>query len=526
MLTSRAAPGPRDYPIVVVVAVDAPVVPAWAALVVDQLLERPSVELRGALIVPPPRHEPGPGPGTALLRALERLDRRISRAPLDALAPTTLPGAVPVVASFGAQAPDVVVDLTTAGLPADAPAAAGPRVWRLQHPGGARLGDATVAFWALRARATVLVTELVEHRPAPGRALYRSVSAVWPRSLYRTRNAACWKTAHFVSRCLAVAEREGWDSDPQPAAAQPLPAPPPDDRPPAAADVVGWARRTFGGVARRALGRRSVPASWSVAVRPAADGGRLPQEFGGARDLVPSPGDDLADPFLHRDGDRVHVFVEEYRQALGRGVISCWELTADGAPARPRVVLEEPFHLSYPQVFEHEGRVYMLPETGDAGEVRLYAAAAYPDRWRLERVLLADTAAFDPTLVRHDGRLWLFAVVPVPGGANTDELSIFHAERLEGPWLPHRANPVVSDARCARPAGRVLRIGDALVRPAQDCSRDYGYAVTFQRIDLLTPTDYRETTIGRLEPGWRAGNLRTHTYNRGAGFEVVDAYRR
>ena len=40
----------------------------------------------------------------------------------------------------------------------------------------------------------------------------------------------------------------------------------------------------------------------------------------------------------------------------------------------PVVVLEENFHLSYPYVFEESGNVYMIPETSDVGDIRLYKA--------------------------------------------------------------------------------------------------------------------------------------------------------
>jgi hypothetical protein len=81
----------------------------------------------------------------------------------------------------------------------------------------------------------------------------------------------------------------------------------------------------------------------------------------------------------------------------------------------------------------------------------------------------------------------------------------------------------VADVRRARPAGRVLRVNGRLFRPAQDCSVRYGYAVSFQQIDVLTETAYEESCAGRLEPCWLPGNLATHTFNHNEEFEVVDA---
>jgi hypothetical protein len=39
-----------------------------------------------------------------------------------------------------------------------------------------------------------------------------------------------------------------------------------------------------------------------------------------------------------------------------------------------------------------------------------------------------------------------------------------------------------------------------LIRPAQDCSRSYGSAITLNRIVALTPTEFREETVARIDP--------------------------
>jgi hypothetical protein len=107
--------------------------------------------------------------------------------------------------------------------------------------------------------------------------------------------------------------------------------------------------------------------------------------------------------------------------------------------------------------------------------------------------------------------------------SENDELNLYFADSPLGPWALHPRNPVVADVRRARPAGRVLRVNGRLFRPAQDCSVRYGYAVSFQRIDVLTETAYEESGAGRLEPGWLPGNVATHTFNRDEDFEAVDA---
>src|SRR5581483_1279473 len=109
-----------------------------------------------------------------------------------------------------------------------------------------------------------------------------------------------------------------------------------------------------------------------------------------------------------------------------------------------------------------------------------------------------DRRLIDPTLFRHDGRWWLFATDPSGGGS--EALHAFHADAIGGPWTPHRQNPIASDRRSARPAGRPFTIAGQLYRPAQDCSRTYGGAVHVMAIDALTPDRFSEHIALRLEP--------------------------
>src|SRR4029077_20650212 len=97
----------------------------------------------------------------------------------------------------------------------------------------------------------------------------------------------------------------------------------------------------------------------------------------------------------------------------------------------------------------------------------------------------------------------------------------YHAESPLGPWLPHARNPIVSDVRCARPAGRIVRPGGALLRPAKDCSRDYGWGIRWQRIEILSQKDYAETEVGAVEP-WFRGCCAVHTHDRCDGVETID----
>ncbi len=246
--------------------------------------------------------------------------------------------------------------------------------------------------------------------------------------------------------------------------------------------------------------------------------------LGRHRALVAPGSDYWADPFLVGNGQQRLLLVEEFVADKGRGVIACLELQADGTALRHGVVLDEPFHLSYPQAFQWEGHWYMTVESCETRRVLLYQADEFPFGWRRVAELLGDCVCVDPTLRYHDGHWYLFGNVSESGGNPSDELFLFVSEHLTGPYRAHPCNPIVPDVRRSRPAGGLFLHGSRLVRPAQCCAPVYGAAIVFNEVLELTPQRYRERALAKLEPNMLPGLDGCHTYNRAGGLEVLDAH--
>lgn len=495
-MEAALSPLPRRRVGVALAAADAP---RWAESMVDLVRQSELAEVVVAAHVPAP---PQPAGGWAL-RLYERADRRVTAGEgPDALERVALERVLAGVArgdldDLAAADLDVLLWVGPGVPPPVLRGLASDGVWWVRE------GE---VFWDLLEDADEIVTELVATDADSTRVLYCASSGRYPGSLQRTRNPIYWKAAHFPRRVLEGAGT----SAPLSAPARPLPG---------LGDVARFATR----VARRRLTRPSGTTCWRLAVNA---GGAPSLLYGGSGTLVIEPpvGRDFADPFLFERAGRRYVFFEDQRPERPHADISYVELLPDGGHTEPTVVLELDHHLSYPFVFESGGEAYMLPEMSAAGRVELYRAERFPDRWAPHAVLIPDIQAVDATITRHGGLFWMFATVLVPGGPSSEELSLFHARSLTGPWLPHPHNPVVTDASRARPAGRILRRDGALIRPGQDCSRDYGAGIVLSRIDVLTPTDYRETPIRRVEPRRDRGELRTHCYDAVGGYEVIDRF--
>ena len=272
--------------------------------------------------------------------------------------------------------------------------------------------------------------------------------------------------------------------------------------------------------------RRQRPFYWQVGYRAVAGEGVADMQRldGVPFTVLPDDGRRFyADPFVLAHEGKHHLFVEEYPYALGRGVISVATLQPDGRFDTPRVVLEAPHHLSYPQIFALGGDVFMLPESGGAKELVLYRAERFPDRWVRDTVLIAGRDVNDATLLEHDGRYWLFATERQPYGSASDTMVVFHAETLRGPWLPHPDNPVAIDLTATRPGGAVIRRATGeIVLPVQDGRGGYGSG-----LGLMT---LRELSLDRVSfdapraiaagPAWPGRGI--HTLNRAGDIEAVD----
>jgi hypothetical protein len=255
------------------------------------------------------------------------------------------------------------------------------------------------------------------------------------------------------------------------------------------------------------------------------DARAIPSDLKGYTRVVPPKDRDWADPFAIEKNGRYFVFFEELPYASGKAHISMIEVKPGGSHGAPIRVLERDYHLSYPFLVEDGGELYMIPESARNDTVELYRCIDFPLRWKLEKTLLEGLRLVDATFHRGPDRWWMFANAAASGSrVFDDELHLFHADKLLGPWQPHRRNPVKSDARCARPAGKLYWRNGALYRPAQICVPLYGAGLSINRVQRLTLEDYAERQVERILPA--NGLLGLHTLNRAGDLTVIDAFTR
>lgn len=203
--------------------------------------------------------------------------------------------------------------------------------------------------------------------------------------------------------------------------------------------------------------------------------------------IVQEPAADTyeADPFPFRDC----LFFELYD--YDKGVIACRR------NGKTVVVLERPYHLSFPCVFEDDGEVYMLPETVNNRQLELYKAKNFPYNWELVKVIKQGWFD-DPIMHKTNEGFYIYTT------EGENNLRVLHSTELLGEW-----QQVYSDSsKQYRSAGNIFKWQGRTIRPVQDCERQYGKGLIFYELEGF---NHKELTRFYLPEPFTG----CHTYNNG-----------
>jgi len=197
----------------------------------------------------------------------------------------------------------------------------------------------------------------------------------------------------------------------------------------------------------------------------------------------------VADPFLIKDGKTWDLFFEVYNNDTKQGDLAVATSKNTWIWHYEKVIIDEPFHLSYPHVFEADGDYYLIPESFEDNSVRLYKADQFPTHWSYVKTLISGRDYVDNSIIYYGGKWWLFSSV-----TTNDKLYLHYADSLTGPWKEHPMSPIVNgDVHKARPSGRMIIYNDKLYRFTMDVQPPVGnHQVMAYEITELTPETYAE----------------------------------
>ncbi len=225
-----------------------------------------------------------------------------------------------------------------------------------------------------------------------------------------------------------------------------------------------------------------------------------------------------ADPFLFEKDGKTFLFIEMFDNRTEIGVIGYSELV-NGKFTKPKVILKETFHISYPYIFEKDGEIYMMPESHNDKCIQLYKAVNFPDKWEKSHTLIDDINTADTVL--ENGML--ITSVICPENDMSIDLCVYDKD-----LKPCSYNPVYSHSYTKRGAGKCFNHNGKRIRPAQSCeNQQYGCKLYFNEIEQCDSQGYSEKAFTEITPQSITTSSSKkitgiHTYARTNEIEIVD----
>ncbi len=222
----------------------------------------------------------------------------------------------------------------------------------------------------------------------------------------------------------------------------------------------------------------------------------------------------LADPFVVNYNGKTILFAENFNIKLNKGVISAYEISKNEYK-EIGIAIEEKFHLSYPFIIKNENDIFLIPESHQAEDIRIYKCLEFPLKWELKEILMKNVSAADTNIIKFNNKYWMFTNIDSSKtGDHSSELHIFYSDNLISKnWTPHKNNPVIFDSNQARNGGMIYSQSDKIYRVFQRQGFDmYGKSSGISIIKTLNENNYEEEILTNIEPKFFKNIRGTHSF--------------
>ena len=229
----------------------------------------------------------------------------------------------------------------------------------------------------------------------------------------------------------------------------------------------------------------------------------------------------FADPFiLDYDDKQIIILAEEFDYTVHRGRIA--KLIIDKSTwtiADCKILLDLTTHLSFPMIWREGEHIYVCPENYQSGAWNLYEYHNNTDSLEFVKQVLPEKLT-DATIFKNGSDYYILSTYePRPNG-NT--LTVWKSDSLSESFS--KIQEIKFPENIARNAGSIFRYNGKLIRPAQECNKSYGHAISFQVVNLDKGhfEFSEEFRYYSTHPKCKRG---THTFNTYKNLAVIDVHK-
>lgn len=207
----------------------------------------------------------------------------------------------------------------------------------------------------------------------------------------------------------------------------------------------------------------------------------------------------FADPFiLNVAEDKIEVLVEEFFYAKWKGVISLLTISrADYRLTSRKILLELDTHLSFPYIFEENGRTYVIPENSQGGSLFIYTynhkkqILEYPQK-------MIHAPLVDPVIIKPNDTYFLLCTSLK--FEKDEDLLLYYSDSLTGPYTPFSGNPVKQDITSVRSGGCFYYYSGCYYRCTQNSKNSYGASLNICNVETIEKDIFKEDVFMNILP--------------------------
>lgn len=275
--------------------------------------------------------------------------------------------------------------------------------------------------------------------------------------------------------------------------------------------------------------------AWIVGYRRAESGKTILDGYGeGFHWIKPTREGWYADPITRVIDGRLCIFVEKCLWSNSKGEIALICVDSNNYSYTERTIVSEPFHLSYPEIFEYNGSRYMIPESSEKSQIRVYKQGEDIKEWNLVNTIDTDYKLVDTVVSIDNNNILLLASDQATDNPFKNRLRFYKMNLSDSPEISEIDIGNRSYDYESRNGGSLITKDGNIYRVIQDSDDgQYGRNILIRKVEKVDKNGFEEqntsivVTVHDIKHGFNRWHYKfegIHTYGiQENGLEVIDA---
>lgn len=227
-----------------------------------------------------------------------------------------------------------------------------------------------------------------------------------------------------------------------------------------------------------------------------------------------------ADPFVFEHEGEIYIFAELYDYIKRRGILG-YSKYKNNKFSRWKPIIEENFHLSYPNIFTYKDEIYIMPESSESNELYVYKCKEFPQVWEKAKIIDKSFKCVDTTIFNKGENLYAFTQ------GLGDKIVNYCIVLDENFNISKKIKLKQKDSKISRSGGKIFIKNTKFIRVCQDSKKSYGHGLIFYEFIIDEKNNYKDKIIKKIT----TDNIKldksmllegVHTYNSSENIEVID----